>query len=268
MGLVQIIRGAKEEAQGLAGGLREARVEAETLSRIRAPRSIAAPATFAPPSGSPRSPSGPPPSGGVILSRDGRPATTSSGGSGGGGSSSPSPGGGGAGGRSFAAAEVLRSLDGTKTATRAWLAESGLCVLTEIDVPARGFTGAISRKVRAWVCGEFGTYIDEPSALASRSGSSAGGGASRGTDPRFGIEGPVGLQEQAFGRRPNRGSRAGDPASGSVATEGRGLSSGPQQVTGDVRAPGVENELRRTNSLLERSLQSDGGAALRAAGGL
>ena len=244
--IARILGEAADQAERVAGGskraadgVRQLRTEAEALARVRSP------STFAP--GAPGGAGGGVTGG--VRDPGPAPATGSTVGRGGGGSEGGE--GGEGGGQSFRDSEVLVSIDG-RQASRRWIETSGLCRRVTMPVPGRAF--GETRNVEAWDCGQWGVYIDGDGILSSTraSGKGAGGGGARPARS----QGPIG---DPFGQ--------GDPYADNGAF-GPNFDPYGNKASGEVRAPGVEAELRRTNGLLERVVRGDGGAGFRAEGGL
>ena len=263
----------------MAEGLRASRQELERFVEVRAP------AGFAPPPPSAPGPALPPAPGTIVLGPDGTPARPVV--------STPSPAGGivrtgggdgGGGGASGGGSSLvnlsgrtadpwLESTNGSVRVPLSWVEAN--CHL--VDQPILNALGApTGRTQQVWNCGDLGTFIpysEAPtvSGRGSGGGSSVGGGRGRSTsgplkDP-YGRGDPY-ADNGVFGPNFDPYGTRGIDRRNPYGTKSGGQSSGPTSITGDVRAPGVEQELRRTNTLLERSLRADDGAALRSAGGL
>lgn len=163
----------------------------------------------------------------------------------------------------------LRSTDGRSIRPLSWIEAN--CRL--VDQPILNSLGAPSGRTRqVWNCGDHGVFLPvAANALANRvsgasSGGSGGGGGGRSGGPGSALPDPYG-QGDPFTRTDPYGT--GRPNAREAVAENRGSgASGPTAITGDVRAPELQQEVRETNRLLRRAITGDGGAGFRAEGGL
>lgn len=163
----------------------------------------------------------------------------------------------------------LRSTDGRSIRPLSWIEAN--CRL--VDQPIYNSLGAPSgRTRRVWNCGDHGIFLPVAvDALGNRvSATSSGGVTSTGTPGgRFG-------ERRLYGRGISGNTTAEGrtrearktPHGPDLLSDSQGSSSGPTSITGDVRAPELQQEVRETNRLLRRAITGDGGAGFRAEGGL
>lgn len=270
-GLLSLLRDSADAASRMADGIRGAREEVERI----------ADAAVAPSQGA-----GPGPltgggirQGATVAVPPASQATRVGGGGGGGGNGGG--GGGDGGGLVVLGAGIkndpfLRSTDGQTIRPLSWIEAN--CSL--VDQPIYNSLGAPSgRTRRVWNCGDHGVFLpvavdalgNRVSATSSGGGGGGAGGGSGAGGPGSALGDPYSQGDPFERTNPysqgdfrDRNVRTANP----YGTSRDPGSTGPTSITGDVRAPGVEEEIRRTNQLLERSLRDDGGAAIRAGGGL
>lgn len=256
----------------MAEGLRAAREEAQSLSRIQAPsggRSGAVPGVA------------PPGPGGVVLGPNGVPVSSPRtvtapvvGSGGGSGDGRLGGGGGGGGGKSRTTIGInapdpwVQNTAGTQALPLSWI-ESNCSLVAQPILNSLGAPTGQTRQV--WDCGGLGTFVP-PLDAPTRSGSSSGGGGGsrRSLEERFppiGIYSPYGAGPLTVD--PQTGRPVGEviPQGGlSSAGPSSGSSSGPTSVSGNVSAPGVEAQQQETNRLLRRIADGGGHTGLRAEG--
>jgi hypothetical protein len=286
VGLIKALKLAADEGARLlvnaaagADALARARTEAEELSKINAA------GTFAPSPGVAFPPgSGPGAGGGGLVGPTGLPVTAGRGATRGGGSGGGAAGAGGGGGNTQrVSAAVLRNLDGM-VMPREWV--EAYCTPTTLRVPTGpsglGVTpgSAGGRDVDAWICpAPWGTFIDDDAALATVSKTTTRGAQLRRGTPRRHMIGGRGISGQTFNEwTPGEGLTASPGVSGDRPQDqpqsgSGGLQSSGQGLTVDApgvneRLDGVTQRLDRVAGILEQGFQGDGGAGVRAGGGL
>lgn len=229
--------------------------EAERLSRITP---SAQPATFGPPDPiHPRPGESSPP---TVLDPSGRPITRS----GVSGGASVSSGGSGGGGGRRTVPDVLSNLDGTARMPREWVEAN--CVRIKMRIPrdtgARAIPGDIGnfKEVDAWQCpAPYGTFLERVDDLPKMSARSSGGaGVTGGTSLRD-RPGAFDTGGAFFGRNAGGSGISGNRLDRTQGGEPTATSDGLSQLG---------TKIDRTNTLLDKIARGDGGASLRANGGI